>query len=34
MQQELTKVDAATRRTPAFGGIAIHRYGSWRALRP
>jgi hypothetical protein len=34
MQQELAKVDAATRRTAAFGGIAIHRYGAWRALRP
>jgi hypothetical protein len=33
MRQELTKVDAATRTTPAFGGIAIHRYGAWRALR-
>jgi hypothetical protein len=32
MQQELTKVDAATRKTAAFGGIAIHRYGAWRAL--
>jgi hypothetical protein len=34
MQQELTKVDAATRKTAAFGGIAIHRYGAWRALKP
>jgi hypothetical protein len=30
---ELSKVDAATRRTPSFGGIAIHRYGTWRALK-
>jgi hypothetical protein len=34
LDQELAKVDAATRRTPAFAGIAIHRYGTWRALRP
>jgi hypothetical protein len=32
LTQELAKVDAATRRTAAFGGIAVHRYGSWRAL--
>src|SRR4029453_17599326 len=25
LTRELTKVDAATRRSPAFGGIAIHR---------
>ena len=30
--QELAEVDAATRATPAFGGIAVHRYGTWRAL--
>jgi hypothetical protein len=34
MRQELAKVDAATRKTAAFGGIAIHRYEAWRALRP
>lgn len=32
MTRELAKVDAATRRTAAFGGIAVHRYGSWRTL--
>ena len=30
---ELAKVDAETRTEPAFGGIAIHRYGTWRNLR-
>ncbi|MFG1611017.1 hypothetical protein [Actinoplanes sp. NPDC049265] len=29
---ELAKVDAATRTEPAFGGIAVHRYGTWRGL--
>jgi hypothetical protein len=33
LRSELAKVDAATRRTPAFGGIAVHRYGTWRSLR-
>jgi hypothetical protein len=32
LTRELAKVDAATRRTAAFGGIAVHRYGTWRAL--
>jgi hypothetical protein len=32
LDRELAKVDAATRKTPAFGGIAIHRYGTWRGL--
>ena len=32
LNQELAKVDAATRQTAAFGGIAIHRYSAWRAL--
>jgi hypothetical protein len=32
LDQELAKVDAATRSTPAFGGIAVHHYGAWRAL--
>lgn len=32
LDQEMAKVDAATRLTPAFGGIAIHRYGTWRTL--
>jgi hypothetical protein len=34
MSRELAKVDAATRQTPAFDGIAIHRYVAWRAMRP
>jgi hypothetical protein len=34
MNRELAKVDAGTRKSAAFGGIAIHRYGSWRTLRP
>jgi glutaredoxin len=29
---ELAKVDAATRKTYAYAGIAVHRYGTWRAL--
>ena len=29
---ELGKVDAATRQTAAFGGIAVHHYGAWRTL--
>jgi hypothetical protein len=33
LDRELAKVDAATRRTPAFAGIAVHRYGTWRSLR-
>ena len=32
LQQELAKVDAATRRTAAFAGVAVHRYGTWRSL--
>ncbi|HET6529591.1 MAG TPA: hypothetical protein VFH03_03080 [Actinoplanes sp.] len=32
LNRELATVDAATRTAPAFGGIAIHRYGTWRAL--
>jgi hypothetical protein len=32
LAQELAKVDAATRQSPAFGGIAVHRYGTWRTL--
>ncbi|MEV6491266.1 hypothetical protein AB0M20_22025 [Actinoplanes sp. NPDC051633] len=32
LRAELAKVDAATRSAPAFGGIGIHRYGTWRAL--
>jgi hypothetical protein len=32
LDRELAKVDAGTRTSGAFGGIAIHRYGSWRAL--
>lgn len=30
--RELAKVDAATRRTAAFGGIAVHHYRAWRTL--
>jgi len=30
--QELAKVDAATRQTAAYGGLAIHGYNVWRAL--
>ncbi|MFI5935933.1 hypothetical protein [Actinoplanes sp. NPDC051494] len=32
LRDELAKVDAATRKTAAFAGIAVHRYGTWRAL--
>jgi hypothetical protein len=32
LDQELAKVDGATRQTAAFAGIAIHQYGAWRAL--
>jgi len=32
LREELAKVDAATRVAPAFGGIAVHRYGTWRQL--
>jgi hypothetical protein len=32
LRDELAEVDSATRRTAAFAGIAVHRYGSWRAL--
>jgi hypothetical protein len=32
LNQELAKVDAATRKAAAFGGIAVHRYGTWRTL--
>lgn len=32
LNRELVKVDAATRRTAAFGGVAVHRYGTWRSL--
>jgi hypothetical protein len=32
LSEALAAVDAATRRTPAFGGIAVHHYGSWRTL--
>jgi hypothetical protein len=34
LTQELAKVDKATHPAGAFGGVAIHRYGTWRALRP
>jgi hypothetical protein len=32
LDQELAKVDGATRQSAAFGGIAVHRYSAWRAL--
>lgn len=32
LRLELAKVDAATRQSAAFGGIAVHHYGAWRAL--
>jgi hypothetical protein len=32
LREELAQVDAATRTAPAFGGIAVHRYGTWRQL--
>ncbi|BCJ53043.1 hypothetical protein Asp14428_45180 [Actinoplanes sp. NBRC 14428] len=32
LQEELAEVDAATRTTAAFAGIAVHHYGSWRTL--
>ncbi len=32
LAEELAEVDAATRATPAFGGIAVHHYASWRTL--
>jgi nucleotide-binding universal stress UspA family protein len=32
LRTELAKVDAGTRRSAAFAGIAVHRYGTWRAL--
>jgi hypothetical protein len=34
MTQELAKVDVAARTSGAYGGVAIHRYGGWRSLRP
>jgi hypothetical protein len=32
MQLELAEIDAATRQTAAFGGIAVHHFSSWRTL--
>lgn len=32
LREELGKVDAATRRTAAFAGIAVHRFGTWRSM--
>ncbi|MEV4640694.1 hypothetical protein AB0J80_25450 [Actinoplanes sp. NPDC049548] len=32
LQEELAEVDAATRTTAAFAGIAVHHYGAWQAL--
>jgi hypothetical protein len=33
MTQVLAKVDTATKANGAYGGVAIHRYGAWRALK-
>jgi hypothetical protein len=30
----LAQVDAGTRTSPAYAGVAVHRYGSWRVLKP
>jgi hypothetical protein len=30
----LSQVDDGARRSPAYAGVAVHRYGSWRILRP
>ncbi|MDP9794895.1 hypothetical protein J2S43_003407 [Catenuloplanes nepalensis] len=30
----LARVDAVAQQCAAYSGIAIHHYGSWRALRP
>jgi hypothetical protein len=30
----LSQVDAGAHRSPAYAGVAVHRYGSWRVLRP
>jgi len=30
----LAQVDTAARTSPAYAGVAVHRYGSWRVLRP
>ncbi|MDT5031835.1 MAG: hypothetical protein QOC94_2006 [Actinoplanes sp.] len=32
--RELAKVDAGTRQSSAYAGIAVHRYVTWRALKP
>ncbi|MBB5968033.1 hypothetical protein [Planomonospora venezuelensis] len=34
MTAALTQVDAAARSYPAFAGVAVHHYPSWRAMRP
>lgn len=34
MLKTLSQVDTAARRSPAFAGVAVHRYGSWRVLKP
>ncbi|MBM2616697.1 hypothetical protein JIG36_14120 [Actinoplanes sp. LDG1-06] len=34
MLKTLSQVDKATRSSPAYAGIAVHRYGAWRVLRP
>jgi hypothetical protein len=32
LTRELAEVDAATRQTAAFGGIAVHHYGAWLTM--
>ncbi|MGK5680076.1 hypothetical protein [Actinoplanes sp. URMC 104] len=34
MLKVLSQVDIVTRTTPSYAGVAIHRYGAWRVLRP
>ncbi|MBU2670128.1 hypothetical protein KOI35_42155 [Actinoplanes bogorensis] len=34
MRQTLSTVDTTSRTAPSYAGIAIHRYGAWRVLRP
>jgi len=34
MTTVLAQVDTAARKSPAYAGVAVHRYGSWRILRP
>jgi hypothetical protein len=34
MTAVLAQVDTAARTSPAYAGVAVHRYSSWRVLRP